>query len=371
MSPLRIGVNALYLIPGGVGGTEIYLQSLLAALSEIDPVNRYFVFTNRETGTALVPKAGNFTVVPQPIQAVSRPARLLWEQTALPIEAVRRKLDVMFSPGFTAPLLCPCPQVTVFHDLQHKRHPEYFRWFDLPFWRFFLFWSVQVSKLIVAVSGATAEDLGRFYRLPAAKVRIVPSGVDPEFFEIGRRRAADRFLLTVSTLHPHKNLEGLLRAFASFRKGQPDFRLVVCGMHGFVAGPIHELRDSLGLDDAVDFPGWIPRDDLYDLYRRADAFVYPSLFEGFGLPILEALAAGVPTACSNIEPLSGIAGEAALQFDPRDESAIAAAMERLVEDQELRRRLAESGPERAAEFSWNTAAHATLAALRDACRLLS
>lgn len=370
-SPLRIGVNALYLIPGGVGGTEIYLQSLLAALAEIDPVNRYFVFTNRETGAALVPKAGNFTAVPQLVNAVHRPARLLWEQTALPLAAVRRKLDVMFNPGFTAPLFCPCPQVTVFHDLQHKRHPEYFRWFDLPFWRFFLFWSVHVSKLIVAVSAATAEDLGRFYRLPAGKVRMIPSGVDPVFFEIGRRRAPERFLLTVSTLHPHKNLERLLRAFATFRKGRPDFRLMVCGMHGFVAGPLHALRDNLGLQNAVEFPGWIQREDLYDLYRRADGFLYPSLFEGFGLPILEALAAGVPSACSRIEPLSGIAGEAALQFDPRDETAIATAMERLVQDQELRLRLAEIGPQRAAQFSWKTAAQATLDALRDACRLLS
>src|ERR1017187_10484013 len=137
MAPLRVGVNALYLIPGGVGGTEIYLRGLLQALAGVDGTNRYFVFTNRYTESDLVPRRENFQVMPQPVRAVSRPARLLWEQTGLPIEAARLRLDVMLNPGFTAPLMATCPQVTVFHDLQHLRHPEYFRWFDLPFWRFF------------------------------------------------------------------------------------------------------------------------------------------------------------------------------------------------------------------------------------------
>lgn len=366
MTPLRIGVNALYLIPGGVGGTEIYLRSLLAALAEIDPANQYFVFTNRETGPALAPKAANFAAVPLAVSASFRPGRILWEQTALPLHAARLGLDVLFNPGFTAPLVCGCPQVTVFHDLQHKRYPEYFRWFDLPFWRFFLFWAAHLSRLLVAVSGATAQDLQRFYRLPAARIRVVPHGVDPVFFEIGRRRAPERFLLAVSTLHPHKNLDGLLRAFALFRRTHPDFRLVVCGMHGFFSGPLHELRESLGLRDAVDFPGWIPRADLYDLYARAWAFLYPSLFEGFGMPILEALAAGVPTACSDREPMASIAADAALQFDPDDSSAIAGAMAQLADDDDLRRRLAEAGPRRAAAFSWKTAAAQTTAALREA-----
>src|SRR5262249_2925773 len=171
--PLRIGINALYLIPGGVGGTEIYLRGLLTALAEIDLVHQYFVFTNRETGPDLTPAGANFRQVPQRVRAVRRPSRLLWEQSVLPIETVRLKLDVLLNPGFTAPLLCPCPQVTVFHDLQHKRHPEYFRWFDLPFWRFFLYWSARVSRMILADSGATADDLRKYYRLPEARIKVV------------------------------------------------------------------------------------------------------------------------------------------------------------------------------------------------------
>ena len=364
---MRIGVNALYLIPGAVGGTEIYLRSLLTALAEIDHHNRYFVFTNRETGPDLVPSQVNFSHAPQAVRACNRPARLLWEQAMLPLAAARLRLDVLLNPGFTAPILCGCPQVTVFHDLQHKRHPEYFRWFDLPFWNFFLFWSVTVSARVVAVSGATADDLRHWYRLPAGKICTLPSGVDPRFFALAARRRPEPFLLAVSTLHPHKNLDGLLRAFAAFRRQHPQYRLVVSGIHGFFSAELHALRNRLCLADCVDFPGWIPREQLYDLYARASAFLYPSLFEGFGLPVLEALAAGVPTGCSQVEPMNSIAGGAALKFDPHDPSAIAAAMERLVTDDELRAALAAAGPLRAAQFSWRTTAQGILETLSGVC----
>jgi glycosyltransferase involved in cell wall biosynthesis len=363
---MRIGVNALFLIPGGVGGTETYLRALLAALGEIDAADHYFVFTNRETGADLVPKQSNFTPVPQPVRASNRPGRLLWEQTALPLATARLRLDVLLNPGFTAPILCGCPQVTVFHDLQHKRHPEYFRWFDLPGWEFFLYWSARVSRLVLADSGATAADLYRFYRLAADRVRTVPLGVAADFFEIARRRKPEPFLLAVSTLHPHKNLDGLLRAFAEFRKRRPEFRLVVTGIHGFFTGELKSLREQLALADSVEFPGWIPREDLLDLYARAWALLYPSKFEGFGLPVLEGMAAAVPTACSSIEPLAGIAADAALQFDPQDPRAIAEAMERIVADDALRVRLTEAGPRRAAQFTWRDTARRTLEALHDA-----
>jgi len=368
MHPLTIGVNALYLLPGAVGGTEIYLRGVLAGLAEIDPVNRYVIFTNRETGPDLAPARPNFRVAQQAVRAVSRPRRILWEQSVLALEAARRGLDVMWNPGFTAPLFAPCPQVTMFHDLQHKRHPENFRWFDLPVWRFFLFWSAHVSRLLLAPSQATADDLKRCYRLPEGKVRVAQHGVDSAFFGLAARRQPERFLLAVSTLHPHKNLDALLRAFAVFRGRHPDIRLVVSGLHGFSAGYLHGLRDALGLRDVVDFPGWIPRADLYGLFSRAWAFVYPSLFEGFGLPVLEALAAGVPTACSGVEPLSSIAGEAALRFDPRDQDALLAALFRITEDDELRRTLAIAGPARAAHFSWRFTAQTTLEALEDAAK---
>lgn len=368
MSPLRIGVNALYLIPEGVGGTEIYLRNLLQALAGIDSENEYVLFTNHETGDGLAPGARNFRTVPQAVTASFRPGRILWEQTLLPLALAQRNVDVLLNPGFTAPLLCGCPQVTVFHDLQHKRHPEYFRWFDLPFWRFLLFWSAHLSRSVIADSEATRADLTEFYRLPREKIRVVPLGVDPKFFEIARARRPESFLLTVSTLHPHKNLDRLLRAFARFRQARPEFRLIVAGLRGFEADKLERLRQELDLADAVEFTGWIPREDLYALYARASAFVYPSSFEGFGLPVLEALAAGIPAACSDIEPLASTAGDAALRFNPQDDQDLLNAMMQLVSNDRLRAELTVRGPERAALFSWQTAARLTLDALLDAAQ---
>jgi glycosyltransferase involved in cell wall biosynthesis len=362
----RIGINALYLIPGAVGGTEIYLRELLAALAAIDTTNQYFVFTNRETGRDLVPHQPNFTWRPQAVRATFRPARILWEQTMLPLEAVRCRLDVLFNPGFTAPFAAPCPSVTTFHDLQHKRHPEYFRWFDLPFWRLLLWNAAHRSRGLIAVSEATRADLLRFYGLPAGRISVVPHGVSPDFFGLDRSNIQP-FLLCVSTLHPHKNLERLIRAHARSRQGM---RLVLAGMRGFQTQAIEKLIAELGLKDAVELTGWLARPALLDLYRRAHAFVYPSTFEGFGMPVLEALAAGIPVACSDIPPLREVAGsgceEAALFFDALDEGAMAAALDRIAGDEDLRRKLAAAGPERARPFTWRRAAEATLAALGSA-----
>jgi len=368
MRPLRIGINALYLIPGGVGGTEIYLRHLLRALAEIDSENRYFVFTNRETGPDLVPRQANFIGVRQPVRASFRPARIAWEQTALPLAVAARHIDVLLNPGFTAPVACGCPQVTVFHDLQHKRHPEYFRWFDLPFWRFLLYWSAHLSTLLVADSEATLRDLEWFYRLPGSRIRVVPLGVDPKFFELARARSPEPFLLSVSTLHPHKNLDRLLGAFAEFHRARPEFRLVIAGLRGFDAANLERLRNSLGLADAVTFTGWIAREKLYELYARAFAFLYPSNFEGFGLPVLEALATGVPTACLRIEPLMSTVGDAALLVDAADDRALVDAIQRLTSDEALRARLSAAGPARARLFSWTTTARQTLATLVEAAR---
>jgi len=364
MRPVRIGVNALYLIPGGVGGTEIYLYELLRAFSEIDARNEYFVFTNRETGPALLPIQPNFHLAPQAVRAAIRPARIVWEQTVLPLAAVRLNLDVLLNPGFTAPVYCPCPAITVFHDMQHKRHPEYFRWFDLPFWRFLLFTSAHRATLVLASSEATRADVLRYYRLPGKRVRLARLAVDPVFF--GLPRAPEKLLLTVSTLHPHKGIDELLQAFARFHRERPDFRLVIAGLRGFHAEVVERTREQLGLTGAVEFTGWIPRAQLYDLYTRACAFLYPSTFEGFGMPVLEAMAAQIPTGCSNIEPLTSIAGDAALLFEPGNAEAIYNAMVSLVEDEPLRERLAREGPRRAADFSWTATARTTLDAIVEA-----
>ncbi|MBZ5611048.1 MAG: glycosyltransferase family 4 protein [Acidobacteriia bacterium] len=342
---LRIGVNALYLIPGGVGGTEIYLRNLLRALADIDSTNQYVVFTNLEAGLDLVPAKPNFTPVPQPVHASLRPARILWEQLALPFSVRRHKLDVLFNPGFTAPILCGCPMVTVFHDLQHKRHPEYFRWFDLPFWQFFLWSSARRSRGLIAVSGPTRVDLERYYGRSA---EVIHHGVERQFFEIAKRRQPRDYLLCASTSHPHKNLDRMLAVHAQLKDAPP---LVITGVRGFAAAEVERLAGR-----SVRITGWIPREELYELFRGARGFIYPSTFEGFGMPVLEAMAAGVPVACSDIPPLREIAGDAVHYFDPSSDAQIRDALLMLASGTLS----TEPAQRRAADFSWEKCARATL-----------
>ncbi len=372
---LRIGVNALYLIPGGVGGTEIYLRNLLAALAEIDPMDQYYVFLNAETASAdppLEPKAANFHAVRCPIRAVNRPSRLLWEQLALPLQAARRRLDVLFSPGFTSPLLTPgCAKVTVIHDMQHARRPENFGRLERAAWRATVWISARFSKQVITVSESSRRDIEAVYRLAPGRVQVIRHGVEPAFFDLagdaGLTRAVEQpYLLSVSTIHPHKNWSRWLEAYRQLvAEGYPH-HLVIAGLQGKYSQELARLIEAGGLAERVHATGWLPRRELLALFRFAGALVFPSTFEGFGMPLLEAMAAGIPVACSDIPALREAAGEAALFFDPQSPDAIAAAVRRLLADADLRRRLIERGRENAANFSWTRAAEQTLAALRKA-----
>jgi len=348
---VRIGINALYLIPGGVGGTEIYLRRLLAAMEQLETEHDIIVFTNRETG-----QLGRHCIE-LPVQATFRPGRILFEQFELPATLRRERVEVLFNAGFTAPLLTSVPQVTIFQDLQHKRHPEYFRWFDLPFWQFLLWAAAKKSRRLIAASEATRDDLRRFYGVDSV---VIHHGVEPEFFVLADRREDGGYLLCASTTHPHKNHDRLLRVFRMLLDERPEMRLVLTGVRGFVAGRVESLVRELGLESAVELKGWVPREELHELFRRARGFVYPTRFEGFGLPVLEAMAAGLPLACSRIEPLQTIVAGAAWLFDPDSDEEMLAALRRL-----SRGEAAPGGRERAAHFTWERAARETLRVLTE------
>jgi alpha-1,3-rhamnosyl/mannosyltransferase len=209
----------------------------------------------------------------------------------------------------------------------------------------------------------------KFYPLPESKIRVIPHGVEDAFFEVGRQRTPEDlgpFILCVSTLHPHKNIDRLVRAFRTVHSERREFRLIIAGMHGFQTNQIEQTIIECGMGAQVHITGWIPREELLTLYRRAWAFVYPSTFEGFGMPVLEALASGIPCAVSAIEPVKGIAGSAALTFDPFDENQIADALLRVMSEEDLRARLGAAGPQRASNFSWRTAAQQTMRVVESA-----
>lgn len=351
---LHVAINGLYLIPGAVGGTETYLRELLHSLATQNEGHKYFLYLNRDAAEWFSPKNENLVIRVAPVPGRLRPLRVIWEQLALPLQLATDKIDVLLNAGFTAPASPGRPQATVFHDLQYRRHPEFFRWFDLPFWRFFTWLALKCSDRIVAVSTATARDLGQYYPWVAGKVVTILPSIDPAFFRVGQQRqpqCRNPFLLTVSTLHPHKNLERLIDAFSEFHKSWPEFRLVLVGVKGFRAKHIEAKIHRHQLNGKVIVTGWIPQVELLELYRTCWAFVYPSLFEGFGLPVIEAMAAAIPTACSAIEPLKSHAADCVYYFDPQSTRAIKEALEQICFNEQLRNELTERGPSRARYFS--------------------
>ena len=332
----------------------------------------YAVFLNRETDSELVPESPRFRGIRCPVRAAFRPARILFEQIRLPRMLTRHGIDVLLNPGFTAPLFARCPQVTVFHDLQHKIHPEFFRARDLPFWNILLAGSAACSSRLIAVSDSTARDLAECFPRAAGKIATVPHGVDPEFFEIGKRRREGPgrpFILVVSTLHAHKNLERAIEAYRRFRAAHPEYKLVIAGLKGFAATALQDRVGALGLSEDVEFTGWIPRSDLYALFSAASAFFPPSLFEGFGMPLVEALAAGIPTACSSIPTFCQIADGIACMFDPTSTDAMLEALETVTRNEDFRSRAILDGPARARIFDCDKAAEATLRELICAARI--
>jgi glycosyltransferase involved in cell wall biosynthesis len=235
--------------------------------------------------------------------------------------------------------------VTVFHDLQHKRHPEYFRWFDLPFWTFLLWAAARRSRGWIAVSQATADDLKRYYGCDAL---VIHHGVAQKFLDMAAHREPRDYILCASTTHPHKNLDRLLLAQSQI-KNPP--KLVITGVRGFAAEQIEGLADA-----SVKLTGWIPREQLYELFRGAVGFISPSTFEGFGMPVLEAMAAGVPVACSDIPPLREIARSTVHFFDPANDREIRDALILLASGKIS----TEAAQRRAAGFTWKKTARATL-----------
>jgi glycosyltransferase involved in cell wall biosynthesis len=369
-SPLRIGINLLFLIPGGVGGTEIFARNVLLALAEFDHVNQYFVFRNNETEPGIVPDQSNFIDCPQRVHATFRPARIIYEQTLLVVAIMRRKLDVVLNAGYTAPLLCTVPMVTVSYDLHYKVHPENFRAIDLLFWRILLPASAHRSTRLVTMSEAARRQLEEHYGWYDRPIDVVPHGIEARFEAIARARGAnparERFILAVSTLGPNKNYDCLLRAYKRFHRNRPDIRLVIVGIKGSQSDALVALREELGLNDAVTFTGWIPREDLYQLYEDALAFVYPSKFEGFGIPVLEAIAAGIPTACSAIPSLDEIAARCARFFDPNDVEDLELALREITAPTASQGATIAIGRERAQAFGWKHSAVKLLNSLRSA-----
>ncbi len=374
MSTLRthIGLNLVFLVPGETGGMEVYARELIDALLEEAPDDmRFTAFINRETAAAPDGPWGTdrLATVTVPVRARSRVQWVLGEQGPLPLLAARAKVDLVHSLASTAPLWGPFKRVTTVHDLIYARYPEAHGGLRDRGMRLLVPAAVRRSDRVIAISKSTRDDIVELLGASVERIDVVPNGlgtvrraeplpqseVRARFDLIGKRVA-----LSLSAKRPHKNLLVLIEALASI---PPEHRpvLVLPGYPTWHEGQLRARAEELGVDRDVRFLDWVSGAELEGLWEVADVFVFPSLYEGFGLPVLEAMARGVPVACSDAASLPEVAGDAALLFDPHDERAIATAIETLLsQDESARARMVEAGIARAAQFTWQRTARGTL-----------
>ena len=355
----RAAVDLRALVPDAAG-IGVYTRELLARLARPEAPFRWLGLAHREPRGAEALAAAGIEVEVRPA-----PLGVLWQQLHLPRRLRRGDVDLFWSPLLTLPLRCPVPAVVTVHDLTTLLFPEAHRakvrWSILPF----LGRSLALARRVVAISHATARDLAFHFPESRERVRVVEPGVDERFHpagaeEVARIRASlgapEGYLLYVGTLEPRKNLGTLLTAWEALAAGDPRVPpLVVVGAPGWKSRRLAARLAALegrGLIRA----GRVADDRLVELYQGARAFVYPSLYEGFGLPPLEAMACGVPVVVADASSLPEVVGDAGLEVDPRDAAGLARAIGRLIGDEGLAAELGARGAERARRFTWERAA---------------
>lgn len=361
---MKIGLNALYLIPGKVGGTEVYARRLVEALAPLG--HELVVYVAAEA-------AGVFRGVREvvcDVRAENRAARILFEQVRLP--RLARGLDVLHSLGYTAPLRLPCASVVTVHDLNYHFHPEDWTRTGLLANRVLMPRVVRAATRVLTISQASRAALRDVLHVPDAKIDVVYHGVDGNLVARGddtvhaRLGLTGPYVLTVTASHPHKNLDGLLAAYeqlcTSWETPPP---LVVVGIRGRAHEQL-EARAARLTRGRVVVTGWVDDAALAALYRKARVFVFPSKYEGFGFPVLEAMSVGVPVASSTATSLAELVGDAAVTFDPERPAEIAAAIRRAFDDEALRTQLIERGHAQAARFTWERCARETIDVYRRA-----
>lgn len=367
---MHIGIDA-HAIGAQQGGNETYIRGLIRALAAIDDRNRYTIYLAEPDAAAewretFVQKHPNFEVqlLPKPTPLVRVPVFLTYELRQHPVDVLHVQ--------YTAPPFCPIPVVATIHDLAFEHLPETFTRRGSLQLKLTVRRTAQKAARIATVSEYSRQDLLRTYKLPPEKVAVTYNGVEPHFTpqaqfnevaEIKQQFGIARdYLLAVGSLQPRKNLVRLIRAYAKLRAESESFspQLVIVGRKLWLAEEIFaEVRRQRWAEDVI-LTGYVSDNDLPKLYRQATAFVYPSLFEGFGLPPVEAMACGTPVITSDVSSLPEVTGRAALLIDPKNQTSIESALLQIMRDQELRAEMRERGIEQAKKFTWQAAAEKTL-----------
>lgn len=374
---MRVAVNTLFLIPGEVGGSETYTLETLAALARHCPDLALQVLSNRENDALMRARLGAFRQVEVhalPVRAANRYARIVAEQTLLPSALRRLRPDVLWSPGYTAPWWAPCPQVVTIHDMQYRRFPEDLR--PLARWTTHVLVSQAARRCdrILAVSEFARDEVVRFTSARPERIEVTPEAVDPAFADrVPAEELAQRvrgatggegpYLLTVSNTYPHKNVAALVEGFGQVEGGVPH-RLVVVGRPRLGEPAVQAACARLADPARVVRRERVERRDLVALYQGAAAFVFPSLYEGFGLPLLEAMMAGAPVIATGCASIREVAGACAVWApEGRAASLAAAVREVLGWPADQRAAWVSRARAHASRFTWEATARATAAAL--------
>ena len=366
---MRVGLNLVYLVPGETGGMETYARELIPALARMSPGIELVAFVNREAAAGTPgPWHEHCELVPVPVNPRRRFEWVKGEQVDLPRLARRSGVDLVHSLASTAPLWGRFRRVTTIHDLIYRHESSAHFGLNAFGMRGLVPLAARRSDRVIAVSEATGRDVATHLPVDRARVDVVPNGVRmPDRRQPGEAEglraqlgAADRpLILSPSAKRPHKNLARLLESLASLPSPRP---LLV--LPGYPTPHESELRGrarELDVEGDVQFEGWLDEERMEQLYTAADLVVLPSLHEGFGLPVLEAMVRGIPVACSSGGALSEVAGDAAITFDPRQHDDIACAILQVLNNSDLAASLRAAGRKRAAEFSWDRTAGLTVA----------
>jgi glycosyltransferase involved in cell wall biosynthesis len=350
------------------GGVKVYTSNLLDALLALDRENEYvFLYQDRR----LVGSYAAYANVKE--VAVPVPSKLVWDQLVAPAIAQREDVDVLFNPKFSVPLVWQRPSVFVLQGSDWFVMPQNQRWHDRVNHRVLTPLYCRKARAIISISNSVKRDVVHHLKLDGEKVKLVYYGLDHAIFHPvrdqerlrlvrARYRLPDRFILYVGQIYPAKNFGGILRAFARVRGNLPH-KLVVAGEPRWKYTGEIRLIAELGLEQDVLFTGWVPQSELPEFYSLADLFLFPSTYEGFGMPLIEAMACGCPIVTSTTGSCPEVVSGAALLAEPADVGCIAQRVLEALTNRELRRQLVEKGLRRAQDFSWEKCARATLAVL--------
>lgn len=347
-------------------GVSVYTFQLLHYFKKQSGKNLRFTVYLRKKPQPDMPEESEFFAY------IVLPFPFLWSQVFLPFALfLGKKPDVFFSPAHYAPRFSPVPTVVTIHDLSYFYYPNEFLKEDLYKLKNWTAYSVKNAQKIIAVSEHTKQDLVKWYNIPEEKIKVIYNGIlrHPEPDPLGDRakepptNSIRSYILYVGTLQPRKNIVTLVKAFRKFKEAYPDFVLKIAGKQGWMTDAILKEINQHNTGD-IELLGYVPDEELPGLYAHAFCFVMPSLYEGFGIPVLEAMSYGCPVISSHASALPEIGTDACLYFDPKNEDDLYRKLVELKEHAPLRNDLIEKGKERARQFSWQTCGEKTLNVLQ-------